>query len=62
MQIQKVLSNIKNIDEEIQNSLNYLLMMRLKKSTNILKDTSQFKKFRTYVAKLKTFKNLKKGN
>lgn len=60
MKIQKDLSKVSNINKEIRDSSAYLLDLRLKKSTSQMKDTSEFKKVRRYIAKLNTYINNKR--
>ncbi len=55
--IKKDLAVVENINDEIQAASKELYVLRLKKSTMVVRDTSQFKKLKRYIQKLKTKQN-----
>lgn len=53
IKIQKV-SEVKDLREEMKSASVSLLDLRIKRSTTMVRDTSQFKKLKKYIAQLKT--------
>lgn len=53
IKIQKV-SEVKDLREEMKSASVSLLDLRIKRSTTMVRDTSQFKKLKKYIAKLNT--------